>query len=175
MKKEKIRWGIMGAGHIAQSFVKDFPLLKNAALVAIAANDIGRAKTFAATHNIPQALSYDELYQSNDIDAVYIATTHNFHYEQTKKCLQNGKAVLCEKPVTVNDKEFKDLMYLSQRKKLFLMEAMWTYFLPAIHKAKQWVDEGRIGKLKVIQADFAYPMESHPAIWRQPRSTHSDP
>ena len=161
MKKEKIRWGILGAGHIAQSFVKDFPLLKNAALVAIGASDIGRAKTFAATHNIPQALSYDELYQSNDIDAVYIATTHNFHYEQTKKCLQNGKAVLCEKPVTVNDKEFKDLMSLSQRKNLFLMGAMWTYFLPAIHKAKQWIDEGRIGKLKVIQADFAYPMEKN--------------
>ena len=161
MKKEKIRWGILGAGNIAQSFVKDFPLLKNAELVAIAASDIGRAKTFAATHNIPQALSYDELYQSNDIDAVYIATTHNFHFEQTKKCLQNGKAVLCEKPVTVNDKEFKDLMSLSQRKNLFLMEAMWTYFLPAIHKAKQWVDEGRIGKLKVIQADFAYPMEKN--------------
>ena len=161
MKKEKIRWGILGAGNIAQSFVKDFPLLKNAELVAIAASDIGRAKTFAATHNIPQALSYDELYQSNDIDAVYIATTHNFHFEQTKKCLQNGNAVLCEKPVTVNDKEFKDLMSLSQRKNLFLMEAMWTYFLPAIHKAKQWVDEGRIGKLKVIQADFAYPMEKN--------------
>ena len=161
MAKEKIRWGILGAGHIAQSFVKDFPLLKNAALVAIAANDIGRAKTFAATHNIPQALSYDELYQSNDIDAVYIATTHNFHYEQTKKCLQNAKAVLCEKPITVNDKEFKKLMAFSKSNNVFLMEAMWTYFLPAIHKAKQWVDEGRIGKLKVIQADFAYPMEKN--------------
>ena len=158
---KKIRWGIMGAGHIAQSFVKDFPLLKNAELVAIAASDIGRAKTFAAKHNLPQALSYDELYNSKDVDAVYIATTHNFHFKQALKCLQNGKAVLCEKPITINDKEFKELMALSKSNKVFLMEAMWTYFLPAIHKAKQWVDEGRIGKLKVIQADFAYPMEKN--------------
>lgn len=159
MNKEIIRWGIIGAGNIAQSFVKDFPLLKNAELVAIAASNIERAKLFATTHKLPQALTYDELYSSEDIDAVYIATTHNFHFEQALKCLQNGKAVLCEKPITVNDKEFKVLMALSKSKKLFLMEAMWTYFLPAIHKAKQWVDEGRIGKLKVVQADFAYPME----------------
>ena len=158
---KKIRWGIMGAGHIAQSFVKDFPLLENAELVAIAASDIGRAKTFAAKHNLPQALSYDELYNSKDVDAVYIATTHNFHFKQALKCLQNGKAVLCEKPITVNDKEFKELMAFSKSNKVFLMEAMWTYFLPAIHKAKQWVEEGRIGKLKVIQADFAYPMEKN--------------
>ncbi len=159
MKKEKIKWGILGAGVISHAFAKDFKYMQHAELVAVAARDCEKAKIFASDYKIPQAISYDELYRSNEIDAVYIATTHNFHYEQTMKCLQNGKAVLCEKPVTVNDKEFKDLMHVSKSKKLFLMEAMWTYFLPAIHKAKQWVDEGRIGKLKVIQADFAYPMK----------------
>ncbi len=161
MKKEKIRWGIIGAGVISHAFVNDFKYMKNAELVAIAARDVEKAKAFASKYNIPQALSYDELYSHNDIDAVYIATTHNFHYEQAMKCLQNGKAVLCEKPVTVNDREFKELMQLSKTNNLFLMEALWTYFLPAIHKAKEWVDEGRIGKLKIIQADFAYPMEKN--------------
>lgn len=160
-EKKKIRWGIIGAGHIAKSFVKDFPLLQNAELVAIAARDKEKAKVFAATHKIPQAFTYDELYRSNEVDAVYISTTHNFHFEQSLQCLQHGKAVMCEKPVTVNDTEFKQLAVLSKEKNVFLMEAMWTYFLPAIIKAQQWVDEGRIGALKVIQADFAFPMEKN--------------
>jgi predicted dehydrogenase len=161
MQSKKIRWGILGAGHIAQSFVKDFPLLQNAELVAVAARDKERAKVFAAAHNIKLAYSYDELYNCNEVDAVYVSTTHNFHFEQSKQCLQHSKAVLCEKPVTINDTEFKELAALSKEKNIFLMEAMWTYFLPAIIKAQQWVNEGRIGELKVIQADFAFPMEKN--------------
>lgn len=154
-----IRWGILGAGNIAHSFVKDFSLMKNAKLAAIAASDIERARNFAASYTIPLALNYEQLYHSNEIDAVYISTTHNFHFEQALKCLENGKAVLCEKPITVNDREFKKLMAASKANNVFLMEAMWTYFLPALQQAKQWVDDGRIGKLKVIQADFAFPAE----------------
>ncbi len=159
--KTKIRWAILGAGRIANTFAKDFPFMQNAELVAVASSDKERASNFAKEYNIPKALSHDELYNSNEVDAVYIATTHNFHFEQALKCLQSGKAVLCEKPITVNDSEFKKLMAVSKEKNVFLMEAMWTYFLPAIQKAKQWLDEGKIGKLKVIQADFAVPMEKN--------------
>ena len=161
MKKDKIRWGILGAGNIAQSFVKDFPLVKNGELVAVAARDKHKAKEFAAAHNIPLAYTYEELYNSNEVDAVYISTTHNFHFIQSFQCMQHGKAVLCEKPITINDTESKQLTAFSKEKNIFLMEALWTYFLPAIIKAQQWVDEGRIGALKVIQADFAYPMEKN--------------
>jgi predicted dehydrogenase len=161
MENKKVRWAVLGAGHIAQSFVKDFPLLKNGELVAVAARDKEKAKIFAATHNIPIAYTYDELYNSKEVDAVYIATTHNFHFEQALQCLQQGKAVLCEKPITINDAEFKQLAALSKVNNVFLMEAMWTYFLPAIIKAQQWIDEGNIGALKVIQADFAFPMEKN--------------
>ena len=157
--KTKIRWAILGAGRIANAFAKDFPLMQNAELVAVASNDKEKATNFSKEYNIPKALSHDELYNSDEIDAVYIATTHNFHFDQTLKCMQHGKAVLCEKPITVNDSQFKKLMAVSKEKNVFLMEAMWTYFLPAAQKAKQWLDEGRIGKLKVIQADFAFPME----------------
>jgi predicted dehydrogenase len=156
MQNRKIRWGILGAGHIAESFVKDFPLLQNATLVAVAARDKEKAKAFAAAHNIPIAYNYDELYNSTEVDAVYIATTHNFHFEQSLQCMKHGKGVLCEKPITINDSECKQLIAVAKEKNVFLMEAMWTYFLPAINKAKQWIEEGRIGNLKVIQADFSF-------------------
>jgi predicted dehydrogenase len=156
MENKKIRWGILGAGNIAKDFVRDFPLLQNAELIAIAASDKERAKAFATAHNIPLAYTYEELYNSTEIDAVYIATTHNFHFEQSMQCMQHGKAVLCEKPITINDTEFKKMAALSKEKNIFLMEAMWTYFLPAIQKVQQWVAEGKIGKLKVIQADFSF-------------------
>jgi predicted dehydrogenase len=156
MQNKKIRWAILGAGNIAKDFVKDFSHLQNATLVAIAASDKQRAITFAATYNIPLAYTYEELYKSTEIDAVYIATTHNFHFEQSMQCMQHGKAVLCEKPITINDTEFKQMATLSKERNVFLMEAMWTYFLPAIQKAQQWIAKGRIGNLKVIQADFSF-------------------
>ena len=159
--KTKIRWAILGAGRIANAFAKDFPLMQNAELVAVASGDKEKATNFAKEYNIPKALSHDDLFNSNEIEAVYIATTHNFHFEQALKCLQSGKAVLCEKPITVNDSEFKKLKAVSKEEDVFLMEAMWTYFLPAMQKAKQWLDEGKIGKLKVLQADFAFPMEKN--------------
>jgi predicted dehydrogenase len=156
-----IRWGIIGAGKIAQSFVRDFPLLHNAVLVAIAASNKERAVAFAATHNIGLAYTYEELYSSSEVDAVYISTTHNFHFEQVKQCLLHGKAVLCEKPITINDTECKQLVELSKANKVFLMEAMWSYFLPAVIKAQQWLAEGRIGALKAIQADFSFAVEKN--------------
>jgi len=158
---DKVRWAILGAGKIAHSFAQDFTVVKNAELVAVASSDKSRAETFAKEYNLPLAYSYSELYDSNDVDAVYVATTHNFHYEQCIQCLKHGKNVLCEKPVTLNDKQFKELARLSQEKKVFLMEAMWTYFLPPVLKAKQWLQEGRIGNLKVVEAVFGFPMEKN--------------
>ncbi|MGH2565968.1 MAG: Gfo/Idh/MocA family protein, partial [Ginsengibacter sp.] len=79
--KNKLRWGMLGAGRIANAFAKDFLFMQNAELVAVAASDSVRAKNFAKQYKIPQSLSYEELYSSNKIDAVYISTTHNFHFE----------------------------------------------------------------------------------------------
>ena len=160
-EKNKIRWAILGAGRIANAFAKDFKWMQNAELIAVASGDKERAATFATEYNIPEAISHEQLFSKENVDAVYIATTHNFHFEQAMRCLQNGKAVLCEKPITVNDSQFKKLMSVSEEKNVFLMEAMWTYFLPAIQKAKEWLAQGRIGKLKVIQADFAFNMEKN--------------
>lgn len=155
---DKVRWAILGAGKIAHSFAKDFSVVKNAELVAVAASDKSRAKTFGKEYNIPFAFDYQELYNTAEVDAVYIATTHNFHYEQCIECIKHHKSVLCEKPITLNDKQFKELAHLSGEKQVFLMEAMWTYFLPAMLKVKKWLDDGRIGLLKVIEANFGFPM-----------------
>ena len=158
---DKIRWAILGAGKIAHSFARDFSVVTNAKLVAVASADKSRAETFAKEYNLPLAYSYPELYNSAEVDAVYIATTHNFHYEQCIQCMNHGKNVLCEKPVTLNDRQFKELARLSHEKNVFFMEAMWTYFLPAVLKAKQWLQEGKIGSLKVMEANFGFPMEKN--------------
>ena len=150
---------MIGAGHISNAFIKDFQLMENAELVAVATSDHHRGKAFAEKHNIPIACTYQELYENNEVDAVYISTTHNYHYEQSLGCLNSGKSVLCEKPITVNINECNELVKVAKAQNVFLMEAMWTYFLPAINKAKKWIDEERIGKLKVIQADFGFAME----------------
>lgn len=157
-EKKIVRWGILGAGKIAHAFAKDFKYLQNAQLVAVAASDSNRARTFAEQYNIANAYTYEQLYNSNEVDAVYICTTHNFHYQQCLNCLQQGKAVLCEKSITINDQQLKELVALSQQKKVFLMEAMWTHFLPAVQKAMQWLAGGRIGKLSIISADFGILM-----------------
>ncbi len=151
-----IRWGILGAGYIAGEFVKDFAYLQRAELVAVAASEKSRAENFATQHGIPHAFLYEELYTSPLVDAVYIATTHNFHFEQVMACLNHGKAVLCEKPITVNPEQFQQLCDKAREKNLFLMEAVWTWFLPAVQQVKSWITDGRIGKLKMIQADFAF-------------------
>jgi dihydrodiol dehydrogenase / D-xylose 1-dehydrogenase (NADP) len=158
----KVRWAILGAGHIATQFALDFRSVKNAELVAVASGNSERGKRFAEKYGIPHCLTYDELYQSDLIDAVYIATTHNFHFEQSMACLKHGKAVLCEKPITINDTEFKELAAFSKEKKIFLMEAMWTYFLPALKKAGEWVLAGSIGAIQLIQADFSFMAEYDP-------------
>lgn len=159
---DKVRWAILGAGKIARSFVNDFPAINNAKLVAVASGDENRGQAFAKEFNIPFAYSYNELYNSEEVDAVYIATTHNFHYEQCLECLRHGKHVLCEKPITINDTQFKELATVAKSNNVFLMEAMWTFFLPAMQKAKKWLNEGKIGKLRVIDATFGYLMEKNP-------------
>jgi predicted dehydrogenase len=136
--------------------------MENASLEAVASADRNKAQAFAAETGIGRACTHEELWCSDDIDAVYIATTHNFHYEQALACLQHGKAVLCEKPITVNDSQFSHLAEVAKSNHLFLMEGMWTWFLPAIQKAKEWVNEKSIGELALLQSDFGFVMDRNP-------------
>ena len=157
--KKNVRWGIVSTGRIAQQFCQDMAFVNNGELAGVAARKLADAKQFAHKFNIEKAYQgYQALFDDPTIDVVYIATPHNFHYENVRDALMAGKSVLCEKPITISSDESRKLSALAHEKGLFLMEAMWTYFLPAIQKAKQWVEEGRIGELKHIKADFGYPL-----------------
>ncbi len=158
MVEKKIRWAILGAGKIARKFAQDFSQTYGGELVGVASADTDRAKLFAKELSLSKAYSYDDLYAASDIDVVYIATTHNWHYQHSLSCLQVDKAVLCEKPFTISLKECTELQGLAIKRNIFLMEALWTYFLPSVQKARQWVKQKRIGQLKAIQANFGFSM-----------------
>lgn len=152
-----IRWGILGAGRIARKFAADLTFIDDASLVAIGARTKESADTFASEFNIPHSHgSYDELVANPEVDIIYVATTHNFHYEHTLLCLNNNKAVLCEKPFAMNSRQVKKMIALAREKKIFLMEALWTKFLPQFVKATEMIKEGKIGEITSIRADFGF-------------------
>jgi len=154
---KKITWGIIGAGNIARTFAKDIAYTSNAKLGAVASRSLESANAFAQQYSIPKAYgSYAELYADPEIDAIYIATPHNFHLSQSLQALDSSKSVLCEKPLTVNSNECLELINSASQSSHSVMEALWTYFLPAIQKAQAWVAEGHIGKLEHIKAEFGF-------------------
>jgi len=160
---DKVRWGIIGAGRIAHAFAKDITHTRFAELTAVAARSIDNAKAFAQEYAVPTYVGdYESLYQDPGVDALYIATPHNLHYEQALAALNAGKHVLCEKPVTISSAECEKLIVAARKNRCFFMEAMWTYFLPAVRQAQQWVKQGRIGQIRHVKSDFGYPLAYDP-------------
>jgi predicted dehydrogenase len=157
--KAKVRWGILGTGRITHRFVQDFAFVPNGEVVAVASRSQETADAFAARYRIPRAYSsYQRLLDDPQVDAVYVATPHTLHFRNTADAIQVRKHVLCEKPFTVGARESRSLFRLAEQSSVFVMEAMWTWFLPAIRKALEWVEQGRIGGLRHIEADFGYPL-----------------
>ena len=153
---KKINWGIIGAGNIAGAMAKALSHNSDVANCAIAARSLEKAKSFAQQWKVSKAYgSYEELLTAPDIDVVYIATPHVNHAELSITAMKNGKSVLCEKPACVNASDFKKIMQVSKKTGCFFMEAMWTKFHPAFNQAMKWIEEGKIGFLKQIHADFA--------------------
>ena len=150
-------WGILAPGGIAHKFASDLKLLPNAQLTAVGSRDFGRAKEFANKFGFERAYgSYEELAQDPDIDIVYIASPHIGHYAHSMLCLEQGKAVLCEKPVAMNAAQYKMMIVTAKKNKCFFMEALWTRFIPSFMKFKELVDSGAIGKIKLIESDFCF-------------------
>ena len=157
---KKVRWGIIGAGRIAHSFAKDIAATSHAKLAAVAARSGDRARSFAARYHIPHAHEgYAALYENPEVDAVYVATPHSFHLPNCKQAMQAGKAVLCEKPLVLNPDEGMALARTARESGQYLAEGMWTWYLPAIRKAQQWLAAGRIGEVQHVKADFGYPLQ----------------
>lgn len=161
--KAKVQWGIVGTGWIADHFAADLVHTSNGELLAAGSRTIESANKFAAKHHIPRTYgSYEELMADPDVEAIYVATPHPLHKENVMSALKAGKAVLCEKPFTVNSGELEELVQYAQEKKLFLMEAMWTRFLPPICKVREWIDAGAIGEVRLVKAEFGFRTDWNP-------------
>jgi predicted dehydrogenase len=153
-----VGWGILATGHIASVFARDLALLSNEArLVAVGSRSLERAMAFAADHGIPRAYdSYPELAGDPDVDVVYVASPHHDHFASAKLCLEAGKSVLVEKPLTTCPDDTEQLINLAGDRGLFLMEALWTRTNPLLRKAAELVASGALGDIRHVSADFGF-------------------
>ena len=167
-----LRWGVVSTGRIADAVVSDINLLEDARLLAVSSRDRGRAEAFAARHGAEKTYhdadgmaAYLRMFADPEIDVVYIATPHGQHYEVARAALEAGKHVLCEKSLTINAAEAEELVRLAGANGLFLMEAIWTRFLPAVHRALSIVHSGELGDVAWVRADLGFPAAYDPQ-WR---------
>jgi len=162
----KIRWGILGTGRMASDFATGLQKVDDAELVAVGSRTNDAAKRFAAKFNIPNFhAGYENLARDENVDVIYIATPHILHKDNTILCLENGKAVLCEKPFTINAKEAEAVIKLARKKNLFLMEAMWTRYIPAIIKLRELLDQKVIGNVQIMLAGGAFIPDFDPEFY----------
>lgn len=153
---ELYRWGILGCGNIANTFARSMALSSNGKLFACAARDVSRAQSFAKQYDIAHVENdYVSLVRREDIDAVYIATTHNFHFEQIVLCLKHNKHVLCEKPLTLNAAQARLVSQIAKERNLLVVEAVWTRFLPAIQALQNRINENIIGTISSVYVNFS--------------------
>ena len=157
----KIRFGIIGAGRIAQKFATGISFVEDAQLTAVASRSLESADVFGDQFNIEKRYdSYEDLAKDPDIDVVYICTPNGLHKEHTILCLENKKAVICEKPFGTSKAEVEEMIQLAKDKGVFLMEAMWTRFFPLVRAVKDLVAEGAIGNVKMLKGDFGFKCTS---------------
>lgn len=154
---DKIRWGILGCGKIANKFASDFKLVEGSELKAIASRDPLRLGKFAREH-LPALTfdSYEALVACADVDAIYVATPHGMHYDHVMLCLNRRKAVLCEKAFALNLAQARRMIDFARQQQVFLMEAFWTKFLPQYEKVMEIIRSGQIGEVRLIQSDFGF-------------------
>lgn len=160
----RTRWGIIGAGSIAGRFADALTTLPDAESLAVGSRSQSSATEFAEAHGFGRTYgSYAELAADPDVDVVYIATPHPFHAENIELCLNAGKAVLCEKPLTVNAAEARRVVALAREKGLFLMEGMWTRFFPLMKRLRRLLADGTIGEPRMLAVDFGFRAPFDPA------------
>ncbi|HZG57932.1 Gfo/Idh/MocA family oxidoreductase [Paenibacillus sp.] len=160
---EKIKWGIIGPGNIAQKFALDLELSTTSEIAAVGSRSLERAVAFGEQFDVPnQYGSYEEVARDPAVDIVYVATPHTMHYEHTLLCLQAGKHVLCEKPFAINARESAHLIEIARQRGLFLMEAMWVRYLPAMTKVREWLKADLIGEARIVKADYGICIDWDP-------------
>ena len=151
---KKLKWGILGPGNIARDFAKALNRV-NGEVYAVASRNKERAEKFARENNVKKAYgSYDEIIKDKDIDVVYIATPHSNHYEYIIKSLNNNKHVLCEKAITVNERELEEALKIAREKNLVLEEAMTLFHMPLYEKVIKKINKEDLGKVNMVQVSF---------------------
>jgi predicted dehydrogenase len=161
---EEIRWGIVGPGRIADKVTEDFGLVEGARAVAVASRSPERARAFADRHGIERAHgSYAEILADPDVDVLYVATPHPQHHGLALAGLRAGKALLVEKSFTATAAGAAEVIDLARKTRTFVMEAMWTRFLPAVVALRELVADGAIGEVRTVQADLGVAAPYDPA------------
>jgi predicted dehydrogenase len=161
---ERFRWGILGTGSIARKFAAGVAAVADLELAAVGSRTQAAADRFAGEFAIDRRhASYAALAADPAVDAIYIATPHSYHMENTLLCLDHGKPVLVEKPFAINAVQGERMVETARAKGVFLMEAMWTRYLPIMVEVRRLVDEGAIGQLRMVQADFGFRAGFNPA------------
>ncbi|MDI3212334.1 Gfo/Idh/MocA family oxidoreductase [Arthrobacter sp. AL12] len=170
----RLRWGVIATGGIAASVTRDLELLPDAELYAVSSRTQAAADAFAADFGFARKYGdlngqtgYERLLANDDVDVVYVATPHAHHHKIALAALNAGKHVLCEKSLTVNAREAAELVSLARAKGLFLMEAMWSRFLPSMQRAFEIAASGEIGEVKWVGADLGFPAPYSPTsrLW----------
>lgn len=157
------RWGLIGPGRIAHNFAKGLAAVADARLQAVASREIARASVFAAQYGGARCYeNYEALIADPELDAIYVATPHSHHFDLVRACLAAGKPVLCEKPLTVTAAQAEALFALAREHRVFLMEALWTRFLPIYGEIRKWLDEGRIGEIRLLSSSFGFKAPRNP-------------
>jgi predicted dehydrogenase len=152
-----VRWGLLGTGRIARDFATALRATPGAVIAAVASREHATAAAFAAQFDIPLALgSYAGLAACPDVDLVYIGTPHALHADNALAMLAGGKGVLCEKPFALNRAQAGQVVATARERKLFLMEAMWTRYMPAMAEVRRILASGVLGEVSQASADFGF-------------------
>jgi len=158
-----VNWAIIAPGNIAGKFATALQGVANATPYSVASRTPEKAAAFANKHGFETyAASYDELINDPKVDAIYIASPHMLHAEQSIACLKATKAVLCEKPMSVNSQDAQKVVSMARQHNTFFMEAVWTRFMPVHKTIQEWIHKGRIGEVKMVQASFGFAREFTP-------------
>lgn len=149
------RWGVIGPGHIARRFAEDMRVVGDGEIVAVASRVVARAEEFARAYDVARVhASYEALIADDSLDALYVATPHPMHAEVTIAALRAGRPVLCEKPLAPTRAEGERMVAAAREAGVFLMEGIWSRFLPSFTRARAWIADGRIGTPRLVQGSY---------------------
>ncbi|MBK1881234.1 Gfo/Idh/MocA family oxidoreductase [Luteolibacter pohnpeiensis] len=162
---DTVRWGVLGPGRIARDVVRDLQMTPNAVLEVVCSRSLDRAEAFAQEFGFRRAMEGEEALAADpDVDIVYIASPHPAHFESAKRMLLAGKPVVCEKPMTMDAAQARELIAISKQQNVFLMEAVWTRCLPVFQVVRKWLQEERVGpgKPRLVSSSFCVGLSKDP-------------